>query len=658
MRRLPLLFALPLALTLWLYWPILRLPNVYDTLLHIQIAHGLGWWEAWLPTPQFGYFRPLVFVPLVTVREVWGGYPAAVLQAINLLQHSLNVGLVGWLVWRLWRDERQAVTAALLFATFPFSYQALAIYGNNVHLTILNFVLLGLLGVVRYWEVESRGAGEQGSRGGLLFLAVGVCFGGALLTHESSVVFVPLVGLLFLAWRGERPLTLRFILADWRWWMLAAVTALYLFSYWAFSLGTGPQAVADGRGWPEKLLLFEQVLAYPITIWAHRLPDVPAATLIGAGVVFMLGWAVWSAVRHPVHRCPLVFGLGWWLGVAVVMAVPLPTFYVATSARLHYFGGAGLAIGLLWLLESVWGTAAWRKVAWTAVLLAILLPSGWFVRQMLDLYGRASTPFAQVGQLAAEWPAEEGVVLVNWPQWVALPRNVFPVGADFAPVLGGHILPQGIVEGNLGRDRAPTTIVVEPSLLSETTYPYAIYELLAAPLISPTLASTQHVLLTRYEVDGPTAVHTGWLDYAPQNAPPPLAVFGPLELLSAELVGCETAVPTTRLVWRPVGELPATLSLFVQVLGADGTLIGQADGPPLGLPPTRYHLTPALQLHDQREIPLAAEGTAVQLLVGAYDYTTGERFAAVDGAGAPLADHAWRVECGEEERGSRGAEES
>ncbi|MBK8431040.1 MAG: hypothetical protein IPL28_06955 [Chloroflexi bacterium] len=111
-----------------------------------------------------------------------------------------------------------------------------------------------------------------------------VCFVGALLTHESSVVFVPLVGLLFLAWRGERPLTLRFILADWRWWMLAAVTALYLFSYWAFSLGTGPQAVADGRGWPEKILLFEQVLAYPITIWAHRLPDVPAATLIGVGL--------------------------------------------------------------------------------------------------------------------------------------------------------------------------------------------------------------------------------------------------------------------------------------------------------------------------------------------------------------------------------------
>ncbi|MBK8431039.1 MAG: hypothetical protein IPL28_06950 [Chloroflexi bacterium] len=172
-RRFPFLLAHPLALTLWLYGPILRLPNVYDTLLHIQIAHGLGWWEAWLPTPQFGYFRPLVFVPLVTVREVWGGYPAAVLQTINLLQHSLNVGLVGWLVWRLWRDERQAVTAALLFATFPFSYQALAIYGNNVHLTILNFVLLGLLG----WC--GIGSGGQGSRGAEE-QGAGVCRGDCL----------------------------------------------------------------------------------------------------------------------------------------------------------------------------------------------------------------------------------------------------------------------------------------------------------------------------------------------------------------------------------------------------------------------------------------------------------------------------------------------
>ena len=633
-----LLLLVPIGFGLWLYWPILRLPNLFDTLLHIQIAHGLGWWQAWLPTPHFGYFRPLVFVPLATVREVWGGYPPLVLQTLNWLQHALNIGLVGGLAWRLWRNPRLAITVAMLFAAFPFSYQALAIYGNNVHLTIVNFILLGLHSTLRYWAHKSGGQPH-----GRAFLPVLACMGGALLTHESGITFVPLVGLLFLVWRGARPLSLRFVVGDGRMWLLVLLTALYLAAYSQLPLGQGPQAGADGAQWGQKLLLFQQVLAYPITIWAGQLPTWSATAVIGAGMAVLLGMAGWTAVYYPAHRCPLAFGLGWWLGIAIVMAVPLPTYYVATSARLHYFGSVGLVVAWVWLLEGVWGGAAWRKAVWGAAVVALLLPSGLFVRHMLALYERAGTPYAQLAPLAAPWPAEDGVVLVNWPAWAALPRNVFPLGADFAPVMGTHILPQAIVEGNLGRDRAPVTVLAEPSLLAAVPYPYAIYDLMAEPVIRPRLATRQQVLLVRYGAERPTAVHTGWLDYAAE-ATPPLATLGPLALLAGEVAGCGTAEWRTHLALQPLtAELPATLSLFVQLLGGDGQLLGQVDGPPLGLPPYRYQITPELVLHDVRVGAGGLGGHTV--LVGVYDYVTGERWTAVDGAGEPLADDAWRMVC-------------
>jgi hypothetical protein len=159
------------------------------------------------------------------------------------------------------------------------------------------------------------------------------------------------------------------------------------------------------------------------------------------------------------------------------------------------------------------------------------------------------------------------------------------------------------------------------------------------------LATTQHILLAQYGADGPVAHHTGWLDYAAPPAPP-LATLGPFVLEGAEVLGCGTADMRTHLVLRPsTAEISPTLALFVQVLGGDGVLLGQADGAPLGLPPYRYHITPQLAVHDVRTVALPAGGQGAAVLVGAYDYATGERLAAVDSGGAAVPDNAWRLSC-------------
>ena len=60
----------------WLYWRALRLPLIYDTLLHIRIVGGLTWGSVWLPTEAFGFYRPMTFFPMLLIRQLFDGYPA------------------------------------------------------------------------------------------------------------------------------------------------------------------------------------------------------------------------------------------------------------------------------------------------------------------------------------------------------------------------------------------------------------------------------------------------------------------------------------------------------------------------------------------------------------------------------------------------------
>ena len=113
----PALLALLAALLL--YAPTLRLPLIYDTLLHIRITKELTWATVWLPTPSFGFYRPLTFVPLLAIKGLFGSYPAALLHGINMLQHGLNAFLVSLLVWRLTRPARAGAGGGTAVGRLP-----------------------------------------------------------------------------------------------------------------------------------------------------------------------------------------------------------------------------------------------------------------------------------------------------------------------------------------------------------------------------------------------------------------------------------------------------------------------------------------------------------------------------------------------------------
>ncbi len=127
-----------------LYWPSLRLPVIYDSLLHIRISDDLTLANVWLPTQKFGFYRPLTFVPLILIQKLFGAYPNWLLHGLNVAQHGLNAALLFLLAWRLWHNWTRAFIVGLLFALFPFSFQAIAVYGHNVHPATTGLILLGL----------------------------------------------------------------------------------------------------------------------------------------------------------------------------------------------------------------------------------------------------------------------------------------------------------------------------------------------------------------------------------------------------------------------------------------------------------------------------------------------------------------------------------
>lgn len=623
-----------------LYWPTLQLPLIYDTLLHIRIAGNLDLATVWLPTEAFGFYRPMTFLPLVFIRDLFGEYPNWLLHGMNIVQHAANAALLTWLAWRLWRRTGQALFSGLLFAVFPFSYQAVAVYGHNVHPALVGVVLLGL----HAWLTAQRSRKRRWWAATALLFAVG------LLTHESVVLFGGLAGLMQVAdprwgvqsadWRARRA-----IITKRRFWLpptlFVVAGAVYLALYQLLPITRAPQAAAAADG-SQKLLYLLQTAAYPITWVAGLLDSVPAVTVILVAVAVTLGLTVLAWRRY---WTALLFGWGWWLAASAVIAIPLPAAYLTRGPRLLYLGSVGLA--LLWpiLLRALFARGAdgsrnrvfaknpvsLARLLTGALVLALLVGNWVFVRDRLDAY-RQLTAAAEVMQATlADRPPDDGIVAVNLPQWTAPPRNMYPLGAEFVQQLGDYLFFEEWVDVNVGGNR-PNAAVRLDDLLADPGYGYAVHA--QTTWADAPWDATLHLFITHYEPDGPQVTRTGWVE--PDTGPGALGRVGPYELVSAAATQCEGRV-SAEVRLRPIAQPEATTSLFVQALAADGTLLGQADRPPLGVRADLFAPTPKRALVDQRTVTVPTGSEAATVLLGAYDFVTGERLPALwlDGADAP-----------------------
>lgn len=613
------------SISLLLYGPTLRLPIIYDSLLHIRIAKALNLLSVWLPTEAFGFYRPLTFFPILLIKALFGYYPAWLFHGLNVAQHALNGALLVWLVWRLWGNGRLALLTGLIFAVYPFSYQAVAVYGHNVHPTIANFMLLGLHCVLSGLRTGKR----------WWWWATAVFAILSLLTHESGLLLGAFAFLLQWNAQGQWPLHRAAWRAPWFWLLLLGVAYFVLYRF--LPIERAPQTDAAGAlnlaqsGW---YLL--QGGAFP-TAWFAPLWPGDGRLLILAGLL-LLGIGTGWLLRQK--GAALALAWGWWGLAAALIGLALPTNYLLHGPRLLYLASVGVA--LLWalLLDEAMGRK-WGRWAATAVFLFIVLSSAHFVWQRLQDYARLTAPVTAVAAQMADRPAHEAILLVNLPQWLAQPQNRYAVGVEFVAMLGDYLFVEELIGENL-RPSHPVQAVVVPELRRAVNYPHGLHA--QTPVAALAWLPSQHVFIVDYLPTGPQARYTG-LANVPAPDAPLLATLGPYELLQL------TCTPAGQLqtTWRIHSPVPPTTSLFVQGLDGAGRLVTQADGPPLGLPPELLP-KPPFTLVDVRQLPqqvsqhLPEGETAVAtLLLGAYDYLSGARYAAYDADGRALPEEALRV---------------
>lgn len=637
-----------------LYWPTLSLPVIYDDLLHIRITKGLTFLNVWWPTEAFGFYRPLTFVPLLLVKRIWGFYPAGVLHALNILQHALNCLLLSALVWRISRKTEQALLAGLLCAVYPFSYQAIAVYGHNVHPTTTGLILLGLHTYL--WGIKTSSWRWWGSTVALFILG--------LLSHESAILFGPFAFLIHWAYGSVFPLRGVTFLKDstswsdqlrnltfWRsvisakWFVFSVLGVLYFVGYQFLPLSRAPQAdVVGGAVWAKVLYLL-QGISFPLAWLGQFVPDGAKTAVVWLGVAVVIGLVGWRWREEKETRPGLILALGWWTLASLVIAIPLTANYLLHGPRLLYLSSIGTT--LLWSFLLTPHTARSTPHVPRLFALFILITSSLFVSNRLRAYADLTSPVAVVADEMATRPEDEGILLINLPQWTAPAANTYPIGVELVAQLGDYLFVEELMVENLGVDR-PVQATVVPELLSNPNgYTYDTHNQANLDVIEADWnPAGSHIFITHYQDSGLQTTYTGSLRPYPSPTGP-IAYFGGYNLIHAKAEQCAGLISLTTHWQQAILEnsqygLRPTTSLFVQLLAPEGQVIAQADNPPLNLRADLIDISPLWELVDERVLDPAG-ATPAHIIVGVYDFATGERYPGRDSQQTTLPNYAYTV---------------
>ena len=133
--------------------------------------------------------------------------------------------------------------------------------------------------------------------------------------------------------------------------------------------------------------------------------------------------------------------------------------------------------------------------------------------------------------------------------------------------------------------------------------------------------------------------------------PPPMQYVAPATLGDGiALLGYDLSPATVRpgqnftltLYWRALSPGNASFKVFTHLIGPDGALAGQHDGPPAeGTAPTsRWLVREVITDRHVIPIPAGAPGGEYTLYVGMYSPDTGERLLALDAGGMPYSHNA------------------
>ena len=148
-----------------------------------SLTKDLLWFLDATGGPISPYYRPLLLIVLGLEYHLFGHNPTA-FHATPLMLHLLVVWLVYKLATRLTGDRYAALLAALLFGLTPVHAEAV------LSIAATNYPLCAALQLAAFYLIMQ----QAGTKRGVGFLSLGL-YVGALLCHESAVVFPALVAL-------------------------------------------------------------------------------------------------------------------------------------------------------------------------------------------------------------------------------------------------------------------------------------------------------------------------------------------------------------------------------------------------------------------------------------------------------------------------------
>jgi hypothetical protein len=539
--------------------------------------------------------------------------------------------LVGYLA-AAWLPQRMRVRgmwlAGVLFAVYPFAYQAVLFVGALYHPLAALLILGALTGHQAY-----RASGQRSALG--ISMA---CVLSAPFAHETGLIAGPLLGLSEVAWaqaHKRRPI----------WPIVASACAASIAGLlaWLATPRTGPVTQRpDLSGVVINLTYAVQGLIYPagpiarVIIGATGASD-QSVMWIGGG---LLSVAAIVIARKAGCLRVLLIGGGVWLIGALPYALTLAPSYVLAAPRLLYTPGIGATLawtaGLLGLASFVGQAQRTRAVVAAVAVSAIAIFGVWFARQRSGSYqllGEALWDLAATTQAHA---GDRSALVVNFPRLARSTQAVFPLGVESALFFGQHSdLAAGLtVNGVAAPDEVRT--ITFGNLMPPLDYTILTMGRDADwPDLAQAIAAADRVYRAYPSAEAIAVRETGRIQVATSNEP--LIRFGgAVDLLSADLSRIEAGVLALRLRWGYRGGAD-DVQVFVHILNDRGELVAQSDGVVMDMLPF-WQWPVDQEVEEVRYLALPDALVAAQVNVGLYDAVTGERLTPVDVRGAIYRD--------------------
>jgi hypothetical protein len=300
------------------------------------------------------FYRPIIELYFWAATPLFDGSPA-LFHLANVVLHAANGLLLFEIARQIGRSDRYGFSAALFFVVMPGYVEAVAWVGALAEPIAAFFGCSSLCALLAYRRTGRRRAWQALSVAGFLL---------ALLTHESSAVFLPILMLGDWAADPARPLIPR-TRAEWR-----EVATVYGPHVIAFGLYLVPDLwinqqsyiVAEGH-YRLGFHIVPNALDYVVSLYVGK--KILASYVV---IVLALGWIAFRGNKRS------RFAIGWML----LAMMPFVPFTWGNASRYLYLPAMGFAMllaeGIEWLgsamgrrgsrTERMEGTAspAWRSV--------------------------------------------------------------------------------------------------------------------------------------------------------------------------------------------------------------------------------------------------------------------------------------------------------